>query len=59
MKLCAAWLLYWGRKFGMQKYEVLHTRLGEMLEMIDCHAIANGAAPQKRKLTYDEAIQMR
>lgn len=30
----------------MQKGEILHTRIGEMLEMIDCHAIANGAEPK-------------
>lgn len=30
----------------MGKGEILHTRIGEILEMIDCHAIANGAEPK-------------
>ena len=30
----------------MGKGEVLHTRIGEILDMIDCHAIANGAEPK-------------
>lgn len=44
----------------MGRYEILHTRLGEMLEMIDCHAIANGAEPKRsRKLAYEDAIKLR
>lgn len=43
----------------MTKGEILHTRLGEMFEMIDCHAIANGAAPPKKKLSFDDALKVR
>lgn len=44
----------------MTKPEILHTRLGEMFEMLDCHAIANGADPKRNaKLSYDEAIKVR
>lgn len=52
--------MYWGRKFGMNKYEILHTRLGEMLEMIDCHAIANGADPKRQGIrNFDDALKVR
>lgn len=45
----------------MGKGEILHTRLGEMLEMIDCNAIASGAAKPKNSttLTYDEVMKLR
>lgn len=61
MKLCSAWFLYWGRTLHMSRFEILHTRLGEMLEMLDCHAIANGAEPktEKKALSFEEAIMLR
>lgn len=39
----------------------MHTRLGEMLEMIDCHAIANGAEPKKATapMSFDEVMKLR
>lgn len=45
----------------MEKGEILHTRLGEMLEMIDCHAIASGSATPKNStaMTYDEVMELR
>lgn len=45
----------------MTKWEILHTRLGEMLEMIDCHAIACGSATPKNRAaqTYDEVMKLR
>ena len=45
----------------MSRQEVLHTRLGEMLEMLDCHAIAHGAEPKSKQLplSFDEAIMLR
>lgn len=45
----------------MGKCEILHTRLGEMLEMIDCHAIANGAKPKPvaAPMSFDEALKLR
>ncbi len=42
----------------MSRREILHTRVGDMLELIDCHAIVNGAE-QKRIWTFDEAINLR
>ena len=47
---------------NMSRIEVLTTRYGEMLDMIDCLSIYNGAAEPKRKqaaLSYDEAIALR
>ena len=45
----------------MQKGEILHTRIGEMLEMIDCHAIANGAEPKTKKpsMSFIEVLNLR
>ncbi|MBQ8358453.1 MAG: hypothetical protein IJX37_00870 [Oscillospiraceae bacterium] len=45
----------------MNKDEILHTRLGEMLEMIDCHAIAHGAKPKAASapMSFDEALKLR
>lgn len=39
----------------------MHTRLGEMLEMIDCHAIANGAEPKKARApkSFEEVMKLR
>lgn len=59
MKLCSAWLLYWGRSLGMSRFEILNSRVGELLEMIDCHAIANGAEPKGEKLTFEEILRLR
>lgn len=45
----------------MQKQEILHTRIGEMLEMIDCHAIANGADPKSKAIpmSFDDVMKLR
>lgn len=45
----------------MQKSEILHTRVGEMLEMIDCHAIANGVEPKVHNapMSFIEALNLR
>ena len=45
----------------MTKYEILHTRLGEMLEMMDCAAIAAGAEPKggTAVMRYEDAIRVR
>lgn len=45
----------------MSRREVLHTRVGEMLDLIAFHAIANGAdpAPEKREWTFDEVLKLR
>lgn len=45
----------------MTKYEILHTRLGEVLELIDCAAIAAGAEPKQgaAAMRYEDAIRVR
>lgn len=46
----------------MDKREIMVTRVAEMLDMISCFAVYNGAANQqakKRRLSYDEAIALR
>ena len=42
----------------MQKQEILNTRYSEMLDMVSCLAIYNGAEPKKRKkiLTDFDAV---
>ena len=57
--LCTAWLLYWGRRLGMSTREVLHARIGEILDQIDCDAIAHGATPKGRKRSFDELMMLR
>ena len=41
----------------MQKYEIMHTRIGEMQDMIAYHAIANGAKPKSR-MTFEQVMMM-
>ena len=45
----------------MGKGEIMHTRLGEMMEMIDCHAIANGAESKNAPapMSFEDAIKLR
>ncbi|WP_278658761.1 hypothetical protein [Ruthenibacterium lactatiformans] len=45
----------------MERREILLTRYGEMLDMIACLAIQNGAPPkkEKRKMSFQQAIEMR
>lgn len=45
----------------MGRREILLTRYGEMLDMIACLAIHNGAPPkkEKRKISFQEAIEWR
>lgn len=46
----------------MNREETLSTRYGEMLDLIACMAIENGAEPKakrKNKKTWDEILAMR
>ena len=47
--------------FNMTKREIMLTRYGEMLDMISCFSIYNGAKPkkEKKKWTYEEAMELR
>ena len=57
-----SWFVFYGRMMNMSRTEVLLTRYGEMLDMIDCLAIYNGTAEVKQAapvMSYDEAIALR
>lgn len=43
----------------MGRYEIMHTRLGEMLEMLDCHAIANGAETRQEPMSFEDILKLR
>lgn len=45
----------------MERREIICTRLGEMLDMINCLSIYNGAEPKetRRALRYEEAVKLR
>lgn len=53
--------MFYGRKLGMTKREIMCTPLGEMQDMISCLAIYEGMAKQKKKKnwSYDEVMNMR
>lgn len=43
----------------MSRKEILCTRYGEMLDMINCISISNGAEAKKKKPTMEEILEMR
>ncbi|MBQ6840414.1 MAG: hypothetical protein IJO45_06945 [Oscillospiraceae bacterium] len=45
----------------MSRREIMATRYGEMLDMVSCFAIYNGAEAKKkkRKLSFDEVLALR
>lgn len=53
--------MFYGYQIGMTRQEVMDTRYGEMLDMISCLSVYNGAAKVKNKrvLSYDDAINLR
>ena len=51
-----SWFLYYGRKLGMSKEEILITPYGEMMDMLACSYIDAGASQKKRKLTMEEIL---
>lgn len=55
-----AWYVYYGSIFGMSRKEVMLTLYGEMRDLIDCKAIAEGRAkPKKKPMSFDDIINMR
>ena len=45
---------------NIPREEVLVTRYGEMLDMINCYSIYNGNAKTKKsKMTFAEALELR
>lgn len=43
----------------MTPMEVMATRYGEMLDMISCMAIYNGAEPKAEKMSFEDALKLR
>ena len=43
----------------MSRQEILATRYGEMLDMIACLAIQNGEKKKRKRLRYEDAIELR
>lgn len=54
-----SWFVFYGLQLGMTRQETLDTPYGEMLDLINCLAIYNGGADEKRKLTFDEIMNLR
>ena len=51
-----SWYLFYGRKLGMSKEEILATTTGEMADMFACMAIYSGTMKQKRKHSMESII---
>ena len=43
----------------MSREETMLTRFGEMMDMIACMAISNGADEKEKDLTFDEIFALR
>ncbi len=56
MKITPAFLVYFGLSLGMTRAETYHTAYGELLDLMDCRTIYNGA-DYERQLTYDEIME--
>lgn len=54
--LGTAWLLYQGLRLGLGRDDALHTRLGELLDLIDCDAIAHGAKVAGGNRSIDDIL---
>ncbi len=56
-----AWYLFYGRKLGMSRQEIMATKIGEMRDMISCLAIYEGTALPARPHVRDvmTALEMR
>lgn len=54
------WLTFYGLKLGMSREEIDVARYGEIVDLIACMAIFNGAAEQKKSIKdYQSAIALR
>lgn len=54
-----SWFIFYGLQLGMTRQEVFDVPYGEMVDLINCLAIYNGGAEEKRKLTFDEILNLR
>ena len=55
-----SWFLFYGRKIGMSKREILCTPIGEMYDMLSCLSIYEGGAKQKnaRKIRMEDFLSL-
>ena len=53
------WFLYFGRRLGMSKEEILLTDLGEMYDMMACQAVIEGGAEVERTSDFFEILKLR
>lgn len=51
-----SWFLFYGRKLGMSKPEILVTPYGEMLDMLACSAIDQGAKQKRKPLSMESIL---
>lgn len=54
-----SWWLFYGRRCGMSKQEIMNTTYGEMVDMISCLSIYEGGAEQKVRMSYEDVMKMR
>lgn len=57
-----AWFKYYGVRLGLNIKEVPHMRYGEMMDMMNCDAVFNGAAEIKQtahRMSFDDAMKLR
>ena len=48
--------MYWGLRLGLSRRETLCTRVGELMDLMDCHAIAHGAEPKAAERSLDDIL---
>ena len=53
------WFLYFGRKIGMSKAEILVTDLGEMMDMMSCFAVLEGGAEIDNTMDFFDIINLK
>lgn len=56
-----AWLIFYGHKLNMSREETMNTRYGELMDLIACMAISNGAKPKQKARSMDifETLSLR
>lgn len=59
IELNKAWYLFYGYQIGLSRQETLTTIYGEFMDLISCLSIYNGADQKKKKIDFDEVINLR
>ena len=53
------WFIYFGRKIGMSKEEILRTDIGEMYDMMACMSVIEGGAEVETPNDFFHIINLR